>query len=54
MLATVATQSGMLVREPEDRDRVLAEVRAVLESDRATANGEFAVPMVTVAARITP
>ncbi len=54
MLATVATQSGMLVREPEDRDRVLAEVRAVLESDRATANGEFAVPMITVGVRITP
>lgn len=54
MVSTVATQSGMLVLESGQRDEVLATVRAVLTADPGTANGEFAVPMITVATRITP
>jgi ubiquinone/menaquinone biosynthesis C-methylase UbiE len=54
MLATVATQSGILVLDEPEREQVLARVREVLVADPATANGEFAVPMITVAARITP
>lgn len=54
MLATTATSSGLLVRSPDERDRVLAEVRAGLVADPATSHGEFAVPMVSNALRVTP
>lgn len=54
MLATTATSSGMLIKSPEERAAILAEVRAGLEADPATAHGEFAVPMVTNAFRVTP
>lgn len=54
LLATTATSSGLLVRTPEERDRILAEVRQVLEADPGTAHGEFAVPMVSNAFRVTP
>ncbi|HEX5116636.1 MAG TPA: class I SAM-dependent methyltransferase [Pseudonocardiaceae bacterium] len=53
MVDTVATQSWLLTSTPEYRADVLARVRAVLLADPATATGEFTVPLVVTAFRIT-
>lgn len=53
MVDTVATQSWLLTSTPEHRADVLARVREVLLADPVTATGEFAVPLVTTAFRIT-
>ena len=53
LVATVATQSGLLVSKPEERDRILSGVRDFLLTNPATARGEFDVPMVTFAIRAT-
>jgi SAM-dependent methyltransferase len=50
LLATVATHSKMLVMAPEDRERVLGQVRGYLAS-RPEAAGEFELPMVTTTLR---
>ncbi|HVT68342.1 MAG TPA: class I SAM-dependent methyltransferase [Trebonia sp.] len=47
LTAAIATHSQILVMEPERRDRLLARVRAYLESRPETATGEFDLPMVT-------
>jgi SAM-dependent methyltransferase len=54
LVATVATQSAMLVSPPEERDRTLSVVRDFLLTNPATGHGEFDVPMVTFAIRATP
>jgi SAM-dependent methyltransferase len=54
LVATVATQSDMLVSTPEKRDRTLAGVREFLLGNPVTAHGEFDVPIQTFAIRATP
>jgi SAM-dependent methyltransferase len=54
LVATVATQSAMLVSTPEARDRTLSRARDFLLTNPATAHGEFDLPMVTFAIRATP
>ena len=53
MVDTVATQSWLLTSTPEHRADVLARVREILLADPVTATGEFTVPLVTTAFRIT-
>ena len=53
LVATVATQSAMLVSTPEERDQALSGVREFLLTNPATGHGEFDVPMVTFAIRAT-
>jgi SAM-dependent methyltransferase len=43
----IGTHSPMLIMEPGERTRMLADIRAYLESRPETAAGEFALPMVT-------
>jgi SAM-dependent methyltransferase len=47
LLATVATHSSLLVREPAARDAVLARVRALLESRPETSAGPFDLKLMT-------
>jgi SAM-dependent methyltransferase len=54
LVATVATQSYLLVSTPERRASMLSEVRELLLSEPATATGEFVLPITTFAMRITP
>ncbi|HEY3611204.1 MAG TPA: class I SAM-dependent methyltransferase [Pseudonocardiaceae bacterium] len=54
LVATVATQSDMLISTPEERDRTLAAVREYLLANPMTARGEFDVPIQTFAIRATP
>jgi SAM-dependent methyltransferase len=54
LVATVATQSDMLVSTPAERDRTLAAVRRFLLANPATAHGEFDVPIQAFAFRATP
>ncbi|WP_406639308.1 class I SAM-dependent methyltransferase [Amycolatopsis sp. WGS_07] len=51
LLATVATHSHLLVASAEDRDRLLAQARAYLESVPQTGTGEFDYPLVTTVLR---
>jgi SAM-dependent methyltransferase len=52
LAATIATHSNLLVLEPADRDRLLADVRAFLHAQPETAAGEFVLPMFTAVLRI--
>ena len=52
LLATVATHSRVLVMAPEERDRLLAGVRGYLAARPETSDGEFTLPMITVALRV--
>jgi SAM-dependent methyltransferase len=54
LVATVATQSAVLVSTPAERERTLAGVREFLLANPATARGEFDVPMLSFAIRATP
>jgi len=49
--ATLATHSHLLVMEPAERARLLADVRDMLQSRPETSAGEFVLPMVTVVLR---
>jgi SAM-dependent methyltransferase len=51
LTATIGTQSHTLVVSPEERAEALARVRAFLGSQSETAEGEFDVPLWTLAAR---
>ena len=51
LLAGVATHSKLLVMPPAERDRALARVRDYLTTRPETSDGEFTLPMVTVAVR---
>jgi SAM-dependent methyltransferase len=47
LLATLSTQSWMLVADPGTRERTLARVRAYLAGRPETSAGEFEVPLLT-------
>ena len=47
LIATIATHSKLLVMEPAERDRLLAQLRAYLAARPETSDGEFTLPMVT-------
>jgi SAM-dependent methyltransferase len=51
LATTVSTHSKVLVMDPAERARVLAQVRAYLTSRPETAAGEFTLPMVTTVLR---
>jgi SAM-dependent methyltransferase len=51
LLATIATHSHLLVMTEPERARLLAQVRDFLQARPETSNGEFVLPMVTVALR---
>ena len=51
LLATIATHSHLLVMDEAERAGLLAQVRDFLRSQPETSNGEFTLPMVTVALR---
>lgn len=51
LAAAVATHSKLLVMPPGERDRLLARTRGYLAQRPETADGEFTLPMVTVAVR---
>jgi SAM-dependent methyltransferase len=50
LLATMATHSQLLIMPPEERERLLGQVRAYLASRPETA-GQFELPMVTTTLR---
>lgn len=54
LVKVAATHSWLLVAEPERRAAKLAELRQYLAANPITADGEFAVPMVTYAIKVTP
>jgi SAM-dependent methyltransferase len=51
LLATIATHSHLLVMDETERAGLLAQVRDFLRTRPETSNGEFTLPMVTVALR---
>lgn len=51
LVRTVATQSHLLVAEPEVRDSLLRDAREFLAARPETADGEFDRPMLTTAIR---
>jgi SAM-dependent methyltransferase len=51
LVTTISTHSQLLVMPPAERDRVLGQVRAYLASQPETAEGQFALPMVTTIVR---
>jgi SAM-dependent methyltransferase len=51
LTATVGTHSHTVVVSPEERAEVLGRVLSFLESNPATSDGEFDVPLLTRAAR---
>jgi ubiquinone/menaquinone biosynthesis C-methylase UbiE len=53
LVATVGTQSRMLVIDEDERTEVLARIRSYLENRQETASGEFDVPLVTRVLRAT-
>jgi SAM-dependent methyltransferase len=52
LLASIATHSKVLVMAPAERDRLLGDVRAYLAGRPETSDGEFTLPMVTLALRV--
>jgi SAM-dependent methyltransferase len=51
LLATIATHSHLLVMDEAERAGLLARVRDFLQTRPETSDGEFTLPMVTVALR---
>ena len=51
LLATIATHSHLLVMDETERAGLLARVQDFLRTQPETSNGEFTLPMVTVALR---
>lgn len=51
LLATVATHSHLLIASPDERDRLLAQARAYLETVPEAGTGEFDYPLVTTVLR---
>ncbi|MFC4056931.1 class I SAM-dependent methyltransferase [Planomonospora corallina] len=54
MVATIATHSLFLTLPETERAGTLARIRAYLDSTPETAEGEFELPIVTVALRVLP
>jgi SAM-dependent methyltransferase len=52
LVATIATRAGLLVMPEEEREAVLARIRAFLASGPETAGGEFTLPMLTGVLRV--
>ncbi|MFC4909259.1 class I SAM-dependent methyltransferase [Actinomadura gamaensis] len=51
MAATIGTHSHVLVMDPADRDALLGRVVAHLRATPETADGEFDLPLITLAVR---
>ena len=51
LIELIGTHSQILVMAPDERARVLAAIRSYLASQPETAEGEFELPMVTLAIR---
>lgn len=51
MTATISTHSRVLMMEPADREHMLSEVRAYLDTCPETSGGEFTMPLVTAVLR---
>jgi len=51
LIALFATHSQVLIMEPAERERVIAQARAYLAGRPETAGGEFELPMVTSVVR---
>jgi SAM-dependent methyltransferase len=51
LIATLRTHSMFLIMEPADRDALLARVREYLAATPETADGEFDLPLITLALR---
>jgi SAM-dependent methyltransferase len=47
LVELIGTHSAVLIKEPDDRTRLLAKIRSYLASRPETADGEFGLPMVT-------
>lgn len=52
LVELIGTHSMILVMAPEERDRILAKVRAYLASRSETAVGQFDLPLVTSVLRV--
>ncbi|MFP3987589.1 class I SAM-dependent methyltransferase [Streptomyces sp. E11-3] len=52
LVATLATRAGMLVMPEQEREATLGRIRAFLASRAETADGEFALPMLTAVLRV--
>jgi len=49
----MATHSKLLIMDPPDRERVLAQASDYLRTQPETSAGEFTLPMVTLVLRTT-
>ncbi|WP_326763763.1 class I SAM-dependent methyltransferase [Streptomyces sp. NBC_01591] len=52
LVATLATRAGVLVMPEQEREATLGRIRAFLASRPETADGEFALPMLTAVLRV--
>ncbi|MEU3653384.1 class I SAM-dependent methyltransferase [Streptomyces sp. NPDC032161] len=52
LVATLATRAGMLVMPEREREAALGRIRAYLAGRPETADGEFALPMLTCVLRV--
>ncbi|MEV5238358.1 class I SAM-dependent methyltransferase [Streptomyces cinnamoneus] len=52
LVATLATRAGMLVMPEQEREATLGRIRAYLAGRPETADGEFALPMLTCVLRV--
>ncbi|MBB6038449.1 class I SAM-dependent methyltransferase [Phytomonospora endophytica] len=52
LVATLATRAGLLVMAEDERDALLDRIRGYLTSRPETADGEFALPMLTCGLRV--
>ena len=53
LVAAMATHSKLLIMDPPDRERVLAQASDYLRAQPETSAGEFTLPMVTLVLRTT-
>ena len=53
LVATISTHSKFLILPPPDQRRIAEQVRGYLRSRPETSDGEFTLPLVTVALRTT-
>ncbi|MET7495546.1 hypothetical protein [Streptomyces sp900116325] len=52
LVATLSTRAGVLVMPEQEREATLGRIRAFLASGPETAEGEFALPMLTAVLRM--
>jgi SAM-dependent methyltransferase len=53
LVATIATHSHLLTMDENERGALLARIRGFLDSRPETSHGEFTLPLVTMALRMT-